>query len=138
MSPRKALPSSNQSLVIRTDFSNDAAWHVVVSEVRQPVDGFYAYVDLVDDRAFDGLTVQELVEIGRDIPQSFAIVADRTTMESPERSLLIVDLLTEPGRTFRALPVHIQAIENNLSITNMDFREWADAADSDGVFRRYP
>lgn len=138
MTSRKALPKSNQSLVIRTDFSNDAAWQAVVSEIRKPVDGFYAYVDFVDDPAFDGLTVQELVELGRDIPQSFAIVADRTTVESPERALLIVDLLTEPGRTFRALPVHIQAIENNLSIANMDFREWAEAADSDGVFRRYP
>ena len=61
-----------------------------------------------------------------------------TTMESAEQSLLIVDLLTEPGRTFRGLPVHIQGIETNLSIANMGFREWAEAADSDGVFRRYP
>ncbi|GAB3345306.1 DUF6924 domain-containing protein [Micromonospora halotolerans] len=38
---------------------------------------------------------------------------------------------------FRALPRQVQAIENNLSIANMDFFEFARAAGPDGVFRGF-
>jgi hypothetical protein len=36
------------------------------------------------------------------------------------------------------LPSQIQAIENNLSIANMDFEDFADSVDADGVFRGFP
>ena len=133
----KPLPGSDQALVVRTDFSNDAIWNAIVAAIRQPVDGFYASVDFVDDRAFDGLSVEQLMELGRDAAQSFAIAADRIGMEASEPTLLIVDLLREPGRVFRAIPSQIQSIENNLSIANMDFREFADNVDDDGVFRGF-
>lgn len=134
----KPLPKSVQSLVVRTDFSNDAAWRAVVARIREPVDGFFAYVDLVDDRAFEGATVAQLVELGSDVARSFLIVADRETMDGAEQTLLIIDVLVDCGRTFRAIPAAIQSIENNLSITNMDFAEFADWVDADGVFRRFP
>jgi hypothetical protein len=50
---------------------------------------------------------------------------------------LVVDLFEEPGRTFRAVPSAIQSIENNLSIANMDFWEFADNVDAAGVFRGF-
>jgi hypothetical protein len=134
----KPLPRSDQSLVIRTDFSDEAAWLAVGLAIREPVDGFYAYVDLVDDTAFDGATVDQLVTLGSDAHRSFLIVADGETMRGRERTLLIVDVFTEPGRTFRAVPSGIQSIENNLSIANMDFAEFADSVDADGVFRGIP
>ena len=132
------LPESNQALVVRVDFSDDAAWSTICAIIREPVDGFFAYVDFVNDPAFDGVTLDQLVELGRDVSKSFIIVADTTTMTDAERSLLIVDVFVEPGRTFRATPSQIQAIENNLSITNMDFREFAENVDADGVFRGFP
>ena len=49
-----------------------------------------------------------------------------------------MDLLGEPGRTFRVIPSEIWGVENNLSIANMGFEEFADAVDSDGVFRGFP
>lgn len=134
----KPLPKSDQSLVVRTDFSNEAAWRAVGLAIREPVDGFFAYVDFVDDTAFEGATVEELVALGNDAHRPFLVVADRETMRGPEHTLLIVDVFAEPGRTFRAVPSGIQAIENNLSIANMDFAEFADAADADGVFRTVP
>jgi len=42
------------------------------------------------------------------------------------------------GRSFRAIPSAIQSIENNLSIANMGFSEFARATDLDGIFRRFP
>ena len=133
----KPLPRSDQALVIRTDFSDDIAWNAVVSAIRQPVDGFYAYVELVDDPAFRDLTVEQLVALRDDLSKSYTIVADGITMREAEHPLLVVDLIEELGRTFRAVPSAIQSIENNLSIANMDFWEFADNVDPDGVFRGF-
>ena len=41
------------------------------------------------------------------------------------------------GATFRCVPSAVQAVENNLSIANMDFEEFAGAVDEDGVFRGF-
>ena len=41
------------------------------------------------------------------------------------------------GREFRAVPTSIQSIENNLSLANMDFVEFAESVDPDGVFREF-
>jgi len=133
----KRLPRSDQALVIRTDFSDDAAWNTVVAAIQQPVEGFFAYVDFVDDAAFSGLTVEQHVALRDDLSKSYAIVADAVTMSGVEHPLLIVDLIEELGRTFRAVPSAIQSIENNLSIANMDFWEFADNVDADGVFRGF-
>ena len=50
----------------------------------------------------------------------------------------MVDLYEEPGRTFRVIPAEIWSVDNNLSIANMDFAEFADAVEPDGVFRGFP
>jgi hypothetical protein len=55
-----------------------------------------------------------------------------------EHPILVVDLYTEPGRSFRVVPAEVWGIENNLSTANMDFAEFADEADADGVFRGFP
>lgn len=65
-------------------------------------------------------------------------LADQTAMSPPDYPLLVVDLITEPGREFRAVPSQIQSIENNLSISNMDFAEFADSVGADGIFRGFP
>ena len=63
--------------------------------------------------------------------------SNSVTISRLDSPILVIDLYTEVGREFRALPRTIQAIENNLSIANMDFREFADSTDSDGIFRDF-
>ncbi|GAB4214988.1 MAG: hypothetical protein OHK0012_14070 [Synechococcales cyanobacterium] len=60
------------------------------------------------------------------------------TLSNPEQPILVVDLIHEPGRTFRVIPGEIWAVENNLSIANMDFHDFANSVDPDGVFRGFP
>jgi hypothetical protein len=134
------LPTTTNALVLRTDFSNDAAWRVVCAAIERPVDGFQAYVDFVDDQQWDGISVDELVALsGRDTShRSYLFVVDATTITGEEHAVLVVDVLTEPGRTFRAIPSEMWGVENNLSLGNMDFAEFADSADEDGVFRGFP
>jgi hypothetical protein len=49
----------------------------------------------------------------------------------------VIDLFDKPARSFRAIPSAIQAVENNLSIWNMDFEDFTNAVDADGIFRRF-
>jgi len=125
--------------VLRTDFSDEACWRSICAEVlAETADGFRAYVDVVEDRAFDGFGTDDvLATVGDDYRWGYLVVGDRVTMTQAEHPFLVLDLLDERGRSFRALPREIQAIENNLSIANMDFSEFADSAGSDGVFRGF-
>ena len=138
------LPTTKDSPVIRTDFQNEDAWKTICEMIRRPVpDGlggeFYAYVAFVDDPAFRDLTEYDLLErVPGDYAHSFLMIVDKVTTSSPKYPVLVLDLIDERGRTFRAIPTEIQCIENNLSIANMDFSEFADYAEEDGVFRGHP
>lgn len=135
----KKIPSSEDSLVLRTDFSDDPAWASICAAIKQPAGGFRAYVDFVSDPEYDGLTAEQLTGLmpkGSGLP--FAFIVDRVALAHPEHPILVVDLYDEPGRTFRVIPSQMSSVENNLSIANMDFEEFAEAADGDGIFRGFP
>ena len=42
-----------------------------------------------------------------------------------------------PERTIRVIPSELWSVENNLSLANMDFEEFAAAAGTEGVFRGF-
>jgi hypothetical protein len=135
-----SIPQTKNALVIRTDFSDDEAWQAIGEDVQAPTedDEFVANVDLLDDPALRGLSKDQLLELlPEDYPHSFLMIVDEITVRDPENPLLIVDLYDDRGREFRAVPSAVQSIENNLSISNMDFYEFADAVDEDGVFRGF-
>jgi hypothetical protein len=137
----KPIPHTPDPFVLRTDFSDDATWREICAAIREPqgAQGFYAYVAFLDDPEFDGLAgKQGLQAVSDHYFHSFIIVADRDAMVLPGHPVLIVDLRRDPGRTIRALPAQIQAIQNNLSLANMDFDSFAKAVDSEGVFRGFP
>jgi hypothetical protein len=132
-------PESDSALV-RTDYSDQAAWSSLISAVRAETDdGFRAFLDVIEDRDFDGLDAAAVrASVTEEYEDSFLIVADHAAMAEPDHALLVIDLLDEPGRSFRAIPAAIQAIQNHLSIANMDFSDFADSVDADGVFRSFP
>lgn len=136
----KNLPKTDNSLLLRTDYSDDAAWAALCEAVRQPnEDGFIAYVSCLSDPVYHRLTVEQLVALcPKDGDRSFAFLADEKTFADPERAILVVDLYHEPGRTFRVIPREMWGVENNLSLANMDYFEFADNVDPDGVFRGFP
>jgi len=79
-----------------------------------------------------------LESIPPDYDHTFIIVADQMAVSHPNHPLLVLDLYERSGQEFRAIPSQIQSIENNLSVANMDFEEFAEAADEDGIFRGFP
>lgn len=124
------------SLAIRTDFSDESAWESIRDAINDPDNEFEAYLDYISDKAFDRLTVEQLPSVlEEDSDVAFVFIIDRTALTDPEHPILVVDLLEEPGRTFRVIPKAVWAVENNLSIGNMDFGDFACAADKDGILR---
>ena len=135
----KQLPNTQSALVLRTDFSDEAAWDSISHAIVAPVEGFRAYVDLVSDPDFDGVTAREAVALNPEgFPRTFMFIVDRTALSDPHHPILVLDLYHDPGRTFRVVPSQMWSVENNLSIANMDFFEFADSVDEGGVFRGFP
>jgi hypothetical protein len=136
----KQLPQTQNPLVLRTDFSDQAAWETIRASIQKPVGifRFRAHVEFLDDVGYAGLTKDKLLElVPKNYAHSFIVIADRTAISHPEHPLLIVDLFEGSGNKFRSISSQIQGIENNLSIANMDFEEFAEAVDEDGIFRGF-
>jgi hypothetical protein len=125
------------SLLVRTDFADDAAWEALVADATRPYgpDGFSAYFSAVSDRALDGKSAEDLARLDGDARVAFA--ADRSSMVGDERTLLVIGRGEDAGRWFRVVLPEGWGVENNLRLANMDFAEFADAVDDDGVFRGF-
>ena len=137
----KQIPNTENALILRTDFSDQVAWEEICEIIREPVGDFHflAYVDFLEDREYANITKNQLLElIPLNYNHSFIIVADETAISGRDHPLLVIDLYERSGREFRAIPSQVQSIENNLSIANMDFEEFANCVDEDGIFRDFP
>jgi hypothetical protein len=125
--------------VIRTDFTNDSAWKTIQREISATnILGFSANVRFIDDKQYGGLSGQELLQRIPGLNEYGCIfVADATAMSAGEHHLLVLDPSNPTAKTFRVIPSEAWGVENNLSIANMDYSEFADSADPDGVFRGF-
>ncbi|MGW3498642.1 DUF6924 domain-containing protein [Streptomyces sp. NPDC001020] len=139
----KNLPQTDCTLLIRTEFSDEAAWHALRTVVTTPddEDGFLAALHIVDDPAYRGLTTEQIVALAP-ADADLLFVADRTAVTAAEMPLLAVlkDEADEEGQGFdelRVIATQLWAIENNISLANMDWDEFVDAAQEDGVFRGF-
>lgn len=115
--------------LIRTAFSDDAAWRALQAEVIAASDmGFEAQVRPVSDAAYAGADLQELAAANPDAPVLF--VADARAMDVSE--ILCVDP-EDPTKTFRAAPCDLWIVENNISTGNLMFEELLEQVDENGV-----
>lgn len=125
--------------VVRTDFHDDDAWALIRSQILEETsEGFRAYVDIVEDPAFADLGADSvLAAIPMGYPHGFLVVVDHESITLPDHPVLVLDLQDPAYGRFRAVPSAVQQIENNLSIANMDFAEFAESVDPTGVFRGF-
>ncbi|HEX2130806.1 MAG TPA: hypothetical protein VHH15_04540 [Actinophytocola sp.] len=135
--PSSPLPHAENPLLVRTDFTDDAAWAGLRAEVDDE------YLTYVADPAHRDLSPADLLSLlPPDSPHPVLVVADATTFARDDHPLLVVDLDEEPGRTFRAAPDAVRTVVGNLSIQNMGFEDFLDSVsedgDQDGVYRLHP
>ncbi|NEZ61983.1 hypothetical protein D0962_04205 [Leptolyngbyaceae cyanobacterium CCMR0082] len=141
--------------VIRSDFSDTAKWEHICKLISAPQgeDEFFAHVQYVNDSKYQGHSPQDLVlSLPDTYRHEFCFVVDQECVQKQEHPLLVIGFYpsddesfgrlprdTPPSDilTFRALPSQIQGIENNLSIANMDYEDFSDSVDGDGIFRGF-
>ena len=147
-------------LVVRTHFGDDAAWQAVLAaaaeswgdEDDQDDEGFESTTYPVDDPSLATVSLDQLCDTLASIDEYLSVVfiADDQTMSHPLHPLLAVNLDDEPnfldeegssfGRQFRIVPRQASGVHVNLTLANMDFTDWAQAAKEtpDGVFLDFP
>lgn len=136
------LPETWSVPVLRADFADDAVWEEIRERIMEPTEeGFGADVDFVEDHGLTGLgEAAILAGYQRSYPHEYRhpvlFVVDTIAVSTPEHPVLVVNLnagVDTPA--FRALPRQVQSIQNNLSLSNVDYVDFATRADADGVFR---
>src|SRR5436190_11889414 len=122
----KPLPKSDKTLLVRTDFSDAAAWKDICKKVRapgpelqqalglfaslneamgQPLGELETPVHIVDDPKYKDLNADQLLRL---LPKRsnhvLLLVADRVSISDRAHPVLVIDAGVEPGRTFRSVP----------------------------------
>ncbi|SHJ10722.1 hypothetical protein SAMN05421803_103452 [Nocardiopsis flavescens] len=145
--PLPALTPGNDALLVRTDFSDDAAWAALVELVRHPgeegfgdiVDDFGDNIDFVDDPAFGGASPEQLMAAvlsgpeETDLSANLVLIGDAAAMSGPDRSLAGISLLEGPGCPFRVPAVIAGIMVVNLALANMDLDDYVDVPPRDLV-----
>ena len=142
--PMNSYIETENSLLIRTDFSDDSAWESFIQEVNSYAYDLAELLDYINDPAFAGLTTDALVNQfqGQEF-HSFILVADQRTFTESIPTVEVISLVSgidssfgtpyEVGQTIRATARGLWDVVANLPIGNMDFGEIADSAGADGV-----
>ena len=134
------LPSIQDSLFVRTDFTDERAWKAAeAAALAENDDGFRAYVRVIDEPRFAKCTWQALRQEVMALEQHAAVlfVVDGPAL-TDDHPILVVDLSDEPRAAFRCVAHELWGVDNNLNIANMDWDEFAGNVDEDGVFRGFP
>ncbi|MGP4011436.1 DUF6924 domain-containing protein, partial [Streptomyces sp. 4N124] len=128
----KSLPHAQETLLVRTDFSDEAAWQRLRTVVTTPdeEDGFLASLHIVDDSAYRNLTAEQVVALAP-AEEELLIVADQQALTVTEMPLLALCMSGDDGDgegpgfgELRVAAQQLWSIENNISLANMDWEEF--------------
>jgi hypothetical protein len=136
MERMERLPDIKAGLLIRTDFADQDAWDAVLEAVATPSEeGFLANLWVVEDPAYREATVEQLTALAPE--WALLVLADRIALASPELPLLVVRVSPDENGRLRVIPAELWSVENNISLANMDWRDFTSSAGEDGVFRGF-
>jgi hypothetical protein len=143
------LPNGDDvALIVRTDFSDDAAWEAIrvavitgtenSGDLGPPQDSVLPnWFVLVDDRAWENGSEPDLRAALAGAPDQDFFVADATAMREERHPLMafasvstLEDEDEDDQEPFRCFPEWVYIIHANLSEANMDFSEYAAMARS--------
>ena len=135
---------SMDQFVVRTDFTDEDAWNLVVEQLREPWMENEPSPCLISEPGYDGASAERVLKDIRatmsdaDMP-AVLFIADSMTMREKDHPLLVVSMEwdgepfeddEEPFITqYRTLPDAAVEISVNLGIANMDFEDFADESE---------
>jgi hypothetical protein len=134
---KKCIPDTKDPLVIRTYFLSNEDWVSISTKLNKKYEmGFKAYVEFLNDRNYENAKIVEIVaQASSNYNHDFIFVADSMTFTTSDNSVLCIDLYDVIGRSFRVIPSELWSVENNLTISNMDFSDFYNSCDDLGVYR---
>jgi hypothetical protein len=138
---RLPVPPEFHVLLLRTDFADEPAYEQICDLVAaSDCEGYSPTVIRINDSRYAGMGPDDVYRACADPDIGYVFIVDTVAITDPEHPLLVLDIGYDddaPGRNFRALPARVCNIDANLGISNMEFFEFADAVDTDGVFRGF-
>ena len=131
--------NSNDPLVIRTNFEKEVDWNKIKSELSATYElGFNAFVEFLDNPKYVDYSIEQIIiETQNNYNHDFIFVVDKLTFSNNEHTVLCIDLAVDKGKSFRVAPSAVWIVENNLTISNMDFEEFYLNCDKAGIFRGF-
>jgi hypothetical protein len=132
-----SLPESDIYLLVRTYFGDDAGWDALKALIEEgSEEGFFANVQYVDDRQFDGFSSKALEDAHphRDSGWDVMYVADEQAITRPVHPLLLVRMGNTAELPFRCRADALYEIDANLSLANLDWDDFRDQVDASGVY----
>ncbi len=133
----KLPPSDLATPLLRTDYSDERAWQALLQHISVPSpEGFLATITVVEDPDLDGMSEAEIRVMPAEGERPLlTLVADATAQRGDDHPILVVDTFAEGQPSFRVAARCLWAVQNNLSLANMDWEDFSDAVDADGVYR---
>ncbi|WP_432483506.1 cell envelope integrity TolA family protein [Kineococcus esterisolvens] len=130
------LPADRGSLLIRTDFTHQPRWEALVGALQTPSpEGFVPFLSTVEHQRWAGASIADVAAAAP--PDVLLVLADATALSSPEVPLLVLQVRGGAVQQLRVAPQALASVENNLSIANTDWEDFAGSTDPDGVFRGF-
>jgi hypothetical protein len=133
------LPSTEASLLVRTDFTDSTAWEKTrAASLAENDDGFRAYLQVVDDPTFGEATWQDLrrATLALEHCASVLFIADHAALAG-DHPIQVVDLSSASRSPFRCLAREVWGVDNNVNLANMEWEDFSDNVESDGVYRGF-
>lgn len=143
--PTQSNPSMNNDqlttapFLIRTYFIGGTDWNDLTEKFLAKYElGFSANLKVIDNPNNENLSIDQIIKsLPEGHPFDILFVADSLTFTQSDNTVLCVDLFDEPGRFFRVIPSELWSVENNLSIANMDYLDFYENCDENGIFRGF-
>lgn len=141
--PSTEKTNMNQNIsspyLFRTYFGEGIDWNELSRNLISKYDmGFSANFTMINDKQNQNKTPDQIIKnLPEDYPFGVIFVADSLTFNDRENTVLCIDVLEEPGKSFRVIVSELWGVENNLSIANMDFYEFYESCDENGIFRGF-
>ena len=137
---RPPLVIEDDLVFVRTDFSDDEAWAVILAEARN---GMYdeGPVEPTDDPGWEGADFEEVLAALPDDCAEVVYLADAVSMTHEEHAVLAVNTELPPAsedyepeegitRTMRIEPAFITTMHGNLQIANLSWEEYCEQLDN--------
>lgn len=135
----RGLEVDLDSVLLRTDYSDEQAWQRTLTAATDPYgeEEFQAVFLTVEDPDWAGATEAEIREViaAEDSRLREIFVVDAHALAAPHEILVIG--LREGQGSFRCPAAKVSEPQNNLSLANLDFEDFERVVDESGVYRGF-